>query len=53
MCVSMERHYNVGVENDAKLTFSRSDSLKTTTVTPFLLHFLIEGAKIYNIGKYE
>ena len=44
---SIERH-------DAKLTFSRSDILKTTTVTPiFLLHFLIDGVKIYNIGKYE
>ena len=44
-----------GVGNYTKLTFSRSDILKTTMVTPapLLLHFLIEGVKIYNIGKYK
>ena len=31
-----------------------SDILKMTTVTPFLLlHFLIEGLKMYSLGKFE
>ena len=54
-CVCHRKPLLRWVENDAKLTFSRSDILKKTTVTPplFLLHFLIEGVKIYNTGKYK
>ena len=50
---SIERHYNVesklckiDVFEDRYLENDNGDP-------PFLLHFLIEGAKIYNIGKYK
>ena len=47
---SIERHYNVGSKIDVfEVIYLENDNGDT----PFLLHFLIEGIKINNIGKYE
>ena len=35
---SIERHYNVGSKMMKKMTFSRSDILKPTTVTPLFCY---------------
>ena len=35
------------------MTCSMSNILKTTTVTPFIIAFLIERVKFYIIGKCE